>query len=108
MPITGSVQEGIETTASVEKNRHQPPLTVTLTSTGLDVRLRARNNILAGPTPGLTPTYVQANLVILPSRYADDFCLSGPRIVSDCDIRRYNVYRDSRLVQSGCLGIVDE
>ncbi|KAI1083870.1 hypothetical protein F5B20DRAFT_353768 [Whalleya microplaca] len=122
---------------------HPGPAPPAVTSTGRDVRLRARRNIFTGPTPGLAPTYLQANLIILPSRYAADFrllCARNPvpcpliaesasagqhsavtshisnlassQIVSDCDLRRdaprYNVYRDSKLVKSGCLDIVGE
>lgn len=109
-------------------------------TTGRDVRLAARNNLLTGTTSGLAPTYLQANLLMVPSRYAADFrllcarnpvpCpllaesaaagrydavasrvagLPGARILSDrdggCDLRRdaprYNVYRDSQLVEAG-------
>lgn len=49
--------------------------------TGADVRGSARFNTLTTPTAGLAPTYLQANLIILPSRYADDFrrlCARNP------------------------------
>ena len=42
-------------------------------STGLSVRLAARRNTYASFTSGLAPTFIQANLIILPSRYAADF-----------------------------------
>ncbi|RWA08737.1 hypothetical protein EKO27_g6362 [Xylaria grammica] len=110
--------------------------------TGRDVRLFARSNPCPN-TSGLAPTYLQANLIILPSKYASDFrllcarnpvpCpliaessnpgrwdsvrshvpgLDGPAVLTDVDIRndapKYNVYKDSKLVKSGCLNIVEE
>ena len=56
--------------------------TVSLDSlkTGRDVRLFARNHECP-PTSGLAPTYLQANLIALPSRYASDFrilCARNP------------------------------
>ncbi|RYC58916.1 hypothetical protein CHU98_g7281 [Xylaria longipes] len=110
--------------------------------TGRDVRLYARSNPCPN-TSGLAPTYLQANLIILPSKYASDFrllctrnpvpCpliaessapgrwdsirshvpgLDGEAILADVDIRndapRYNVYKDSRLVKSGCSNIVED
>lgn len=50
-------------------------------TTGLAVRLAARSNTLTKSTSGLAPTYLQANLIILPSRYASDFrdlCARNP------------------------------
>ncbi|KAJ9630864.1 hypothetical protein H2203_001389 [Taxawa tesnikishii (nom. ined.)] len=49
--------------------------------TGAEVRLAARNNIHATSTSGLAPSYLQANLIVLPSRYAADFrdlCIRNP------------------------------
>ncbi|EPE08393.1 hypothetical protein F503_01176 [Ophiostoma piceae UAMH 11346] len=49
--------------------------------TGLRVRLAARSNEYTKSTSGLAPTYLQANLVVLPSRYAADFrglCARNP------------------------------
>ena len=58
------------------------PTTESLDSlkTGRDVRLFARNHECP-PTSGLAPTYLQANLIALPSRYASDFrvlCARNP------------------------------
>jgi len=74
-----------------------------------------------GPTAGLAPGYVQANLVVLPGRLADEFerfCRANPRALPlvevtkpgspiptqtapEADLRldlpRYRVYRDGRL-----------
>lgn len=50
-------------------------------SSGLDVRLAARNGGLLGHTSGLAAEYVQANCVILPRAHAYDFleyCLRNP------------------------------
>jgi len=47
-----------------------------------DVRLMCRSGQLTGPTPGLAPGYVQANLVCVPRAQAFDFllfCRRNPR-----------------------------
>ncbi|ESZ94153.1 putative nuclear protein [Sclerotinia borealis F-4128] len=41
--------------------------------TGEAVRRSARRGGITGQTSGLAPSYLQANLIVLPSRYADDF-----------------------------------
>ncbi|KAL6407138.1 DUF1445 domain-containing protein [Ilyonectria robusta] len=58
---------------------------LTLTSpslkTGLEARLAARSNEYTKSTSGLAPRHLQANLIILPSRYASDFrdlCARNP------------------------------
>jgi len=51
-------------------------------ATGSAVRAACRAGTLTGPTPGLAMGYVQANLVIVPSEFADDFrlfCLRNPQ-----------------------------
>lgn len=53
----------------------------TLATCGHDVRLAARKNDCSVPTAGLAPGYLQANMIILPSRYAADFrrlCARNP------------------------------
>ncbi|KAI0550230.1 DUF1445-domain-containing protein [Xylaria curta] len=117
-------------------------LTPHVLQTGRDVRLYARSHPCPN-TSGLAPTYLQANLVILPSKYASDFrllctrnpvpCplvaessapgrwdsirsylpgLDGEAVLTDVDIRtdapKYNVYKDSKLVKSGCSNIMDD
>lgn len=50
-------------------------------TTGIAARLAARNETYTKSTSGLAPTYLQANLIILPSRYASDFrdlCARNP------------------------------
>lgn len=49
--------------------------------TGLAARLAARNGTHNKSTSGLAPSCLQANLIVLPSRYADDFralCARNP------------------------------
>ncbi|KAH7323074.1 DUF1445 domain-containing protein [Stachybotrys elegans] len=53
----------------------------TVLDTGLKVRLAARDNKHTKSTSGLAPKYLQANLIVLPSRYASDFrdfCTRNP------------------------------
>ncbi|KAJ6789001.1 hypothetical protein PWT90_06694 [Aphanocladium album] len=48
---------------------------------GLDVRLAARHGRHTGPTSGLAPGFLQANMLVLPVEYADDFrrlCARNP------------------------------
>jgi uncharacterized protein YcsI (UPF0317 family) len=90
---------------------------------GKDVRARARAGLLTGPTCGLAPGYLQANLVILPEDLASDFlrfCQRNPkpcpvlevtdpgaweagRIAPESDLRtdvpRYRVFRRGVLVE---------
>ncbi|KAH8167157.1 hypothetical protein CIB48_g1088 [Xylaria polymorpha] len=110
--------------------------------TGRNVRLYARSHSCSN-TSGLAPTYLQANLIILPSKYASDFrllcarnpvpCplvaessapgrwdsirshlpgLDGEALLTDVDIRndapKYNVYKNSKLLKSGCSNIVED
>ncbi|CAD0098073.1 unnamed protein product [Aureobasidium mustum] len=55
-------------------------------STGVAVRLAARDGTLKGVTSGLTPSYLQANLIVLPSRYAADFRLLCARNPVPCPL----------------------
>jgi uncharacterized protein YcsI (UPF0317 family) len=90
--------------------------------TGLDARLAIRSNQHDGPTNGMAPGFVQANLAILPRALAEDFmrfCQLNPRpcpligvgapgdwrlpaLASDLDIRtdlpRYRVWRDGAVI----------
>lgn len=57
------------------------PAPETKSHAGLDARLAARANRHTKSTSGLAPYHVQANLIILPSRYASDFrdlCARNP------------------------------
>jgi uncharacterized protein YcsI (UPF0317 family) len=91
--------------------------------TGQEVRARAARGELTGPTPGLAPGYVQANLVILPKDLAFDFLLFCHRNPKPCplldvtdpgspepksaapgadlrtDLPRYVVYRNGQAVE---------
>lgn len=55
-------------------------------STGLSVRLAARSKALTTQTSGLAPSYLQANLLVLPSRYAPDFRLLCARNPVPCPL----------------------
>jgi len=49
---------------------------------GADIRAQARSGLLVGPTCGLAPDYLQANLVIVPANLAFDFlrfCQRNPK-----------------------------
>ncbi len=54
--------------------------------TGRDVRLLARRGALVGPTCGLAPGYVQANVVIVPRDLAADFLLFCERNAKPCPL----------------------
>jgi len=54
--------------------------------TGYQVRLAARAKALKTQTSGLAPSYLQANLIVLPSRYADDFRLLCSRNPVPCPL----------------------
>jgi len=51
-----------------------------------EVRLACRDGSLAGPTPGLAPGFVQANLVMLPKDWAFDFLLFCQRNPKPCPL----------------------
>lgn len=55
-------------------------------STGLSARLAARNKTLTNQTAGLAPSYLQGNLIVLPSRYANDFRLLCARNPVPCPL----------------------
>ncbi|KAI1107292.1 DUF1445 domain-containing protein [Jackrogersella minutella] len=55
-------------------------------STGRDVRIAARGGTLTVPTSGLAPGFIQANLLVLPSCYADDFRLLCARNPVPCPL----------------------
>ena len=91
-------------------------------ATGSEIRRRARQGELTGPTPGLALGFVQANLVIVPRDLAFDFLLfcqrnpkpcplldvtepgsAEPRFVATgadlrTDLPRYRVYQNGELV----------
>jgi len=62
----------------VKKDRAQKPTQLS----GIEARALIRSGEWEGPTVGLAPGFVQANLVILPSKWADGFehfCRLNPR-----------------------------
>ena len=93
-----------------------------------DVRKLIREEIINGPTAGMCAGYVQANLVILPKAYADDFKAFAIKNPKPCpvlevldegniytkviaknsniasDIPRYRIYKKGQLVEE-CLNI---
>ncbi|KAJ9145497.1 DUF1445 domain-containing protein [Pleurostoma richardsiae] len=54
--------------------------------TGVAARLAARSNGFTSGTSGLCPSYLQANLIVLPSRYAADFRLLCARNPVPCPL----------------------
>jgi uncharacterized protein YcsI (UPF0317 family) len=90
---------------------------------GVDIRAQARSGLLVGPTCGLAPDYLQANLVIVPGDLAFDFlcfCQRNPKpcplldvtepggweprqVAPGADVRtdlpRYRVYQRGVLVE---------
>src|SRR5947199_1006266 len=55
-------------------------------ATGAEVRRRARDGSLTGPTPGLALGFVQANLVVVPRSLAFDFLLFCQRNPKPCPL----------------------
>ncbi|PSR80490.1 hypothetical protein BD289DRAFT_484957 [Coniella lustricola] len=55
-------------------------------STGHAVRLACRDQRLTSQTAGLAPSYLQANLLVLPARYANDFRLLCARNPVPCPL----------------------
>lgn len=55
-------------------------------ATGLSVRLAARDKSWTEITAGLAPSFLQANLIVLPSRYANDFRLLCARNPVPCPL----------------------
>src|ERR1700730_14900237 len=110
------MQEQALATASLRREKPEA------LSTGRAARLAIRRNQYAGPTSGLAPGFVQANLAILPQALAQSFlqfCQLNPKpcpllgisapgdpripaLADDLDIRtdlpRYRVWRDGALV----------
>ncbi|TVY41668.1 putative hydrolyase [Lachnellula subtilissima] len=63
-----------------------PSYTSSSLLTGADVREASRNGSYAKSTSGLAKTYIQANLIVLPSRYAPDFRLLCARNPVPCPL----------------------
>ncbi|EXJ65088.1 hypothetical protein A1O7_01428 [Cladophialophora yegresii CBS 114405] len=69
--------------ATFNKPRAAQPATE---ETGESIRLAARSGIFTGQTSGSAPTYVQANLIAMPARYAGDFRLLCQRNPVPCPL----------------------
>ena len=63
-----------------------PARTIDLPVTGEEVRRLCRTNDWKTPTSGIAPSYLQANLIILPSRFARDFTLLCTRNPVPCPL----------------------
>ena len=115
--MTANMREKTLTTATMRREKTDA------LSTGRAARLAIRRNQHAGPTSGVAPGFVQANLAILPQALAQDFlqfCRLNPKpcpligvsapgdprvpaLGEDLDIRtdlpRYRVWRNGALVE---------
>lgn len=63
-----------------------PARTIDVPTNGLDVRLQSRTNTWDAPTTGIAPGYLQANLIVLPSRFAHDFRILCARNTVPCPL----------------------
>ena len=63
-----------------------PPKTSPVPSTGVEARLAARTNIWNTPTCGIAPGHLQANLIVLPSKFAQHFQLLCTRNPVPCPL----------------------
>ncbi|KAI9641648.1 hypothetical protein NHQ30_009502 [Ciborinia camelliae] len=77
--------------------------------TGEAVRRSARRGDITGSTSGLAPSHIQANLIVLPSRYADDFTrfcqrnpVTCPLIAKSAAVGSYDA------LESWIEGVADE
>jgi uncharacterized protein YcsI (UPF0317 family) len=71
---------------------------------GSDIRAQARSGLLAGPTCGLAPDYLQANLVILPQDLAFDFlrfCQRNPKPCPILDVTEPGTWDPSQVAPGG-------
>ena len=115
--MTANMREKTLTTATMRREKTDA------LSTGRAARLAIRRNQHAGPTSGVAPGFVQANLAILPQALAQDFlqfCRLNPKpcpligvsapgdprvpaLGDDVDIRtdlpRYRIWRNGALVE---------
>ena len=71
---------------------------------GADIRAQARSGLLAGPTCGLAPDYLQANLVILPEDLAFDFlrfCQRNPKPCPILDVTEPGAWNPRHVAPGG-------
>ena len=69
------------TVTAIISTKKLPSLLAVKLQTGVEVRLASRKNEHTKSTSGLAPSHLQANLIILPSKYAADFrdlCARNP------------------------------
>lgn len=71
--------------------------------TGISARLAARNKLLTEQTAGLAPSYLQANLIVLPSRYANDFRLLCARNPVPCPLLAESITPGQATRLKSCL-----
>lgn len=72
--------------------------------TGKEARLLIREQKWIEPTPGMAPGYTQANLVILPKKYAFDFflfCQRNPKPCPILDVTEAGSYKTVLLPKMG-------
>ena len=70
-------------------------------STGQAARLAIRRNAHTGPTSGLAPGFVQANLAILPQKLAQDFLQFCQRNPKPCPVIGMSAPGDPRVPALG-------
>ncbi|KAJ8068943.1 hypothetical protein OCU04_002624 [Sclerotinia nivalis] len=75
---------------------------------GAAVRASARNGEITGQTSALAPSYLQANLIVLPSRYADDFKRFCKRNPVPCPVIARSAVKGSyNALESWIEGVAD-
>jgi uncharacterized protein YcsI (UPF0317 family) len=85
-------------TSTVTPTQPAAPARLISLNTGAAVREACRNGTHTTTTSGLAPTYLQANLIILPSRYAADFRILCARNPVPCPL----------MAESSTVGKFDE
>ena len=63
-----------------------PARTIEKPTSGIDARLQCRTNAWDSPTSGIAPGYLQANLIVLPSSFANDFAILCARNPVPCPL----------------------
>ena len=77
-----TIPSHIQCTMTTNLQPREPAVGVT----GEEVRLAARSKLHTGQTSGLAPKFLQANLIVLPSKYASDFRLLCQRNPVPCPL----------------------
>ncbi|KAI1614113.1 hypothetical protein EDD37DRAFT_469374 [Exophiala viscosa] len=76
----------IHETLGVTASKKRPDADSATRETGESIRLSARSAAYTKQTSGAAPTYIQANLIILPSKYASDFRILCQRNPVPCPL----------------------